>query len=51
MYYMNRGFRITTLHMDGEFSLLHALIHEMPGGPIVNLASASEHVTDIERQI
>ena len=30
MYYLKRGFRITTLHVDGEFAALQALIHEVP---------------------
>ena len=51
MYYLKYGFQITTLHVDGKFAPLKALIQEMPGGPKVNLASDSEHVTDIERQI
>ena len=51
IYYLKRGFQITTLHVDGKFAPLKALIQEIPGGPKVNLASDSEHVTDIERQI
>ena len=35
--------------MDSESATLQALIHDMVGVPIVNLASTSEHVTDIER--
>jgi len=49
--YLNRGFRIVTVHADGEFAPLQALIHDMPGGPMVNLASANEHVPEIERRI
>ena len=45
MYYTNRGFRITTLHIDGEFSPLQALIHKMTRRQKFNLASASENVT------
>ena len=48
---MKRGFQITTLHVDIEFAPLQALIQDMPGGPRVNLESASGHFTDIERQI
>ena len=48
--YLKRGFRITALHVDGEFAPLQALIHAMPGGPRVNLTSANEHVPEIERR-
>ena len=47
MYYFKSGFPITTLHVDGEFAQLQALIHDIPGGERFNLASASEHVTEI----
>ena len=47
MYYLKRVFQIRTLHMDVKFAQLQALIQEIPSGPRVNLASASEHVTDI----
>jgi hypothetical protein len=50
-YYLHRGFRITTLHVDGEFEPLTALIQSMPGGPMVILASSNEHVPEIERRI
>ena len=48
-YYLHRGFRITTVHADGEFAPLTTLIDSMPGGPMVNLASNNEHVPEIER--
>jgi hypothetical protein len=50
-YYLHRGFRITTVHTDAEFAPLIALMDSMPGGPVLNLASASEHVPVIERRI
>ena len=50
-YYLQRGFRITTIGMDGDFAPLKPLIAAMPGGPHVNLTSAKEHVPDIERRI
>jgi hypothetical protein len=50
-YYLQRGFRITTVHADGEFAPMKTLIESLPGGPTVNLASADEHVPDIERRI
>jgi hypothetical protein len=50
-YYLHRGFRITTVHVDGEFAPITTLIEPMPGGPMVNLASSNEHVPEIERRI
>ena len=50
-YYMHRGFLITTVHSDGEFAPLQALVASLPGGPMINLESANEHVTEIERKI
>ena len=32
MYYLKRGFQITTLHVDSEFAPLQSLIKEMLGG-------------------
>ena len=50
-YYLQRGFRITTVHADDEFFPLKELIEVMPGGPSMNLTGANEHVTGIERGI
>jgi hypothetical protein len=50
-YYLQRGFHIKTVHADIEFAPLKPLIESMPGGPMVNLASANGHVTEIERRI
>jgi hypothetical protein len=50
-YYLQRGFHITMVHADGEFAPLKTLIEAMPGGPMVNLASANEHVPEIEFRI
>jgi hypothetical protein len=47
-YYPHHGFRITTVHVDGEFAPLTTLIESMPGGPMVSLASSNEHVPEIE---
>jgi hypothetical protein len=47
-YYLQRGFRITTVHADGEFVPLKVLIESLPGGPMVNLASPNEHVPEIK---
>jgi hypothetical protein len=50
-YYFQRGFHIKTVHADGEFAPLRPLIESMPGGPMVNLASANENLPEIERRI
>jgi hypothetical protein len=50
-YYLQRGFHIKTVHVDGEFTPLKPLIESMTGGPMVNLASANEQVPDIELRI
>ena len=51
MHDLKRGFQFTTIHVDVEFAPFQALVQEMPGGAIVNLASASKHVSEIERHI
>jgi hypothetical protein len=50
-YYLQCGFHITVVHADGEFSPLKPLIESIPGGPVVNLVSANEHVPEIEHRI
>ena len=50
-YYLHRGFCITTVHSDGKFAPLQALVASLPGGPMINLASAKNHVPEIERKI
>jgi hypothetical protein len=52
-YYLQRGFHITLVHADGELAPLKTLIESIPGGSVVNLTSANEHVPeiDIERRI
>jgi hypothetical protein len=50
-FYLQRVFHITTVYADGEFAPLKTLIEAMPGVPMVNLASANEHVPEIERRI
>jgi hypothetical protein len=50
-YYLHRGFHITTVHADGECAPLKTLTEAMPGGPMVNSASANEHVPEFERRI
>ena len=51
MYDLKCGFRITTLHVDSKFAPTQELIHEITGWGIVNIASDSENVSEIERQI
>jgi hypothetical protein len=48
LYYLQRGFCITTVHADGEFAHLKVLIESLPGGPMIKLASPNEHVPEIE---
>ena len=50
-FYRHRGFRIETVHCDGEFQPLGKLIESLPKEPRVNLTSANEHVPEIERRI
>jgi hypothetical protein len=50
-YYLQHGFHIKTVHADGEFAPLKPLIESIPGGPMVNLASANDQVPEIERRI
>ena len=48
---MHRGFCITTVHSDGEFAPLQAPVAALPCGPMINLASANEHVPEIKQKI
>ena len=48
-FYLHSGFRITTVHADGEFAALQEFIQRMPGGGRLNLTSSNEHVPKIER--
>jgi hypothetical protein len=50
-YYLQCGFHIKTVHADGEFAPLKPLIESMPDAPMISLASANEHVPEIERRI
>jgi hypothetical protein len=50
-YYLQHCFHITVVHANGEFAPLKPLIKSIPGGSVVNLASANEHMPEIERQI
>jgi hypothetical protein len=46
---LDRGFCLTTIHVDGEFAPLKVLIESLPGGPMVNLGSPNEHVPEIDQ--
>ena len=50
VFYKKRGFRITTVSMDGEFAPLKDAIDAMPGGPTCNLTARGEHVPEVERR-
>ena len=39
------------MHSDREFASLQALVASLPDGPMINLASANEHIPEIERKI
>jgi hypothetical protein len=47
-YYLQCGFCITTVHVDGEFAPLKVLIESLPGRQMVNLASPNKNVPEIE---
>jgi hypothetical protein len=47
-YYLQHGFHITTVHADVKLAPLKTLIESITGGPMVNLASANEHVPEIK---
>jgi hypothetical protein len=50
-YYFQRGFRITFITGDGEFSSLKHFTNLLVGAPRLNLTSANEHEPFIERRI
>jgi hypothetical protein len=50
-YYLQRGFHITVVHADIKFAPMKPLIESIPGGTMINLASANEHVSEIEHRI
>ena len=51
VYYLQKGFQITTVTGDGEFEPMQELMNELPGTPCLNLASATEHEQYIEQKI
>ena len=50
-YYLQQGFQIVFIKGDGEFALLEVWMATVYGAPKLNLASANEHVPEIERKI
>jgi hypothetical protein len=50
-YYLQLGFQVVFIKGDGEFAPLEALRKDIYGAPELNLASAKEHVPEIERKI
>jgi hypothetical protein len=50
-YYLQQGFQVVFIKGDGEFAPLEALRQDIYGAPELNLASAKEHVPEIERKI
>ncbi len=50
-YYLQRGFQIVFIKGDGELAPLEAWMGMVYGAPKLNLASANEHVPEIERKI
>jgi len=49
--YMLRGFHIVEIAGDGEFAWIADQVASLPTNPILNLATASEHVGLIEHNI
>ena len=47
IFYIRYGFRITTVHSDGNFAPFKPMIEGMPGGPYFNVTAANEHAPDI----
>ena len=50
-YYLQQSFQIGFVKGDGEFKPLEDRMLELYGGRILNLASANEHVPEIEQKI
>jgi hypothetical protein len=50
-YYLQRDFQVVFIKGNGEFALLEAWMAMVYGAPKLNLASANEHVHEIERKI
>jgi hypothetical protein len=50
-YYLQQGFQIVFIKGNGEFAPLEAWMATVYGALKLNLASANEHVPEIERKI
>ncbi len=50
-YYLQRGFQIVFIKGDREFAPLEVWMAMVYGAPKLNLASANEHVPEIERKV
>ncbi len=50
-YYLQQGFQAVFIKGDGKFTPLEAWMATVYGAPKLNLASANEHVPEIERKI
>jgi len=50
-FYAKRGFKVTTVHADGEFEPVKKLADADKDCPTINLTSKGEHVGEIERRI
>jgi hypothetical protein len=50
-YYLKQGFQIVFIKGNSEFALLEAWMAMVYGAPKLNLASANEHIPEIERMI
>jgi hypothetical protein len=51
IYFLQKGFQITTVTGDGEFEPMQELMNKLPGAPHLNSASANEHEPYIEQKI
>jgi hypothetical protein len=50
-YYLQQGFQVVFIKGDGEFAPLEAWMATVYGASKLNLASANEHIPEIERKI
>jgi hypothetical protein len=50
-YHLQQGFQIVFVKGNGEFAPLEAWMAMVYGAPKLNLASANEHILEIERKI
>jgi hypothetical protein len=50
-YYLQEGFEVVFIKGDGKFAPLEAWMATVYGAPKLNLASANEHIPEIERKI